>query len=280
MGALDAYTQKTIMREARTLDAGLPYPLVGTLWRSAEVPDALRYKFTYQVQDEYGGEYLNVTKNWAELAGKQVAMSFKPASQADEDVITSYLPQPDASGDIDLNKLPGSLPGYLINLVGEFTVNGQVIASMSPQKLGVELQVGRGVYTPGKGWEITDNQFTVGEYHAIGIDGSSIGHSQLSKLKAGMEAVKGQLDAENLNGLSSHDIAGSVLQTGVLSYFALNDSLDRLTAKAGNMVTFRLPSYGSFSNTLTTQYRWGLTIDQVSFTGVTMDMDRIHHAAW
>ena len=66
---------------------------------------------------------LDVTKSLPELAGKKITLSYSPATQDDEDVINSYLPEPHADGTpIDPSELPSSLSAYLIKLEPELRV--------------------------------------------------------------------------------------------------------------------------------------------------------------
>jgi len=56
---------------------------------------------------------------------KDIALSFRPATQADEDAIESYLP--DVIESVD--DLPSSLPAGTIHMIGELTIDGQVVHS-------------------------------------------------------------------------------------------------------------------------------------------------------
>ena len=58
----------------------------------------------------------------------------------------------------------------------------------------------------------------------------------------------------------------------VMSYFALNDVQDRISAQAANILSYRGPSYGHFKTSLSLQYWFGIPRD-VSFSGLLMDID-------
>lgn len=65
------------------------------------------------------------------------------------------------------------------------------------------------------------------------------------------------------------------MYAGILGYFASVDSSDQLAAKTGKqVVAYRLPSYGVFMATAQPHYWFGI-VRNVSFPGVTMDVDRI-----
>jgi hypothetical protein len=62
----------------------------------------------------------------------------------------------------------------------------------------------------------------------------------------------------------------------VFNYFAMNDLQDDIAAKSSGVLSYRLPSYGTFSSGLTTQYWFGMP-RTVSFSGLIMDIDHIKH---
>ncbi|WP_221794889.1 hypothetical protein [Oceanobacter mangrovi] len=117
-----------------------------------------------------GGALLSINKPTVELAGIKLALSFAPASDADAETIASYLPKPDESGEIDPNAIPDTLPGYLINMVGEFTVGNEVVATSSAVSMGSELLSEMGYWSPSWGLETTQNEPVAGEYRAIALD--------------------------------------------------------------------------------------------------------------
>ncbi len=67
---------------------------------------------------------------------------------------------------------------------------------------------------------------------------------------------------------------GDLLYGTIFSYLALNDVQDKLAALSAGIVQYRLPSFGIFSTSLSTQYWFGLPRN-VSFSGLSMDVD--HH---
>lgn len=209
------------------------------------------------------------------LAGKRLALSFRPATQADEDTIASYLPEPPEGGEIDPSDLPDSLPGYLINLTAEFTVDGAVIETGPTQVMGTELRGELGYYFPNKGWDIRPKSIVAGEYQAVGLDLAGIAPSQLEQLKTDLGTVKAKLENNDPAGLTRHSLTGNLLQTGVTSYFALNDVQDQLAAQGTDVVAYRLPSFGTFSTNLKTDYYFGMPRN-VSFPGILMDIDYLY----
>ncbi len=265
----------------RPLAAGLPYNRIITSQTFNEVPNNLRHKFKYSLATENMGyadtPFIFIEEPTAKLAGKSIALSFKPATQADEDIIASRLPAPEANGSIDPNKLPTTLPGYLINLTAEFTINGETIKSGAAGKMGGELYEIMGLWSPKEGWETSINHPTAGSYRAIGLDLQGASPEHAVRLKQQLEATKAKLESNNdiqLATLTKHALVGDLLYGTVFNYFALNDLQDQIAAQSSDILSYRLPSYGTFSTNLQTQYWYGLPRN-VTFAGLSMDIDHM-----
>lgn len=271
----------------RPLAAGLPYNRIVTSQTFSEIPNNLRHKFKYILAtSSYGyadSPFISITEPTAKLAGKAIALSFKPATKADEDIIASRLPAPESDGSIDPAKLPKTLPGYLISLTAEFTINGETVKAGAAGKMGGELYEEMGVWSPKDGWETSVNHPAAGSYRAIGLNLQGINPEQAARMKLEVNQTAAKLGGDNsveLAALTKHQTSGSLLQATVLSYFAMNDMLDRMNGDSSNMLIYRLPSYGTFSTTINTQYWFGLPRN-VEFGGMSMDIDHLkqHHVA-
>ncbi len=264
----------------RPLSAGLPYKHIATQQTFAEVPDSLRHKFTYSLavanNGSAGPSFIQLNQPTVALAGKKLAVSFKPASADDEAIIASYLPEPDPNtGEVDPALLPDTLPGYLINLTGELTIEGEVIASGAAQTMGSELYETLGLYSPAHGWHTSVNHPISGEYRAIGLDLQGISPKQAEALQQSVETTKAKLESQDeaqLATLTKHDVIGDLIYGTIMSYFALNDVQDEIQAQASNILNYRLPSYGIFSTKLAPLYWFGIPRD-VEFSGLSMDVD-------
>lgn len=285
-------SQKSIAEEHAILLGSLPYATVAIGQTFNTLPDNLRWKFRTGIYaaDGYsdGGEsIIEVNQSTAKLAGKKITLSFVPATQADQDLINSYIPQPHADGSpLQPSELPSSLPGYLLKMKAEFRVDGRVVAQTSQSfSMGSDVMQSGQYFNPAHGrWDGgADNAITVGEYNAIGIDLQGIGAPQLNAHQAKLEATKAKFtrfqqnpgDTTPLNDVSKEDITGDTLHGGILGYFAQIDTSDRLTARTLNTVTnYRLPSYGRFFTAAQTTYWFGIA-RKVTFPGVGIDVDYI-----
>lgn len=272
----------------RPLAAGLPYEHIVTQQSFTKVPASLQHRFKYELASQNSGypgsPFISINEPTVKLAGKKLALSFRTATEDDQAIIESYIPEPDPeTGEIDPNAIPDTLPGYLIHLVADFSIDGVTKQSGGNQTMGTELHETLGLYSPSHGWGVSNNHPIAGEYRAIGLDLQGISPTQAAKLKTNLETTKQKLesgDDNQLLTLTKHDVIGDLIYGTIMSYFALNDVQEEIQAQSADMVTYRLPSYGIFSTSLQPQYWYGIPRN-TSFSGLNMDVDRVmfHGAA-
>jgi len=208
------------------------------------------------------------------LAGQKLALSFKPATQDDEQTLASFLPEPDENGDINPEDIPDALPGYLINLTGEFSIGNAVAATASQsQAMGTELHSEMGYWQPGRGWQTSRNYPIAGEYRAVALDLQGISAAQAQVLQTDLAATQAKLEAADYTDLTKQQLVGDLLYSTILSYFALNNVQDRIAERQANSVGYRSPSYGLFKTSLTPRYWYGIP-QSVKADGLGMDVDR------
>ena len=275
-------TQKIILKEYPTLAAGLPYQVIARTQSYAEIPNNLRHKFRYTLAESglygfAGPELLKLEESLPALAGKKLALAFKPATEADEETLLSYLPEPDDNGEIDPAALPQSLPGHLIRMQAQFLVDGQEVLSKAAGNMGGELQETLALYHPSFRWSQSDNTITTGEYQAIALGFQGANPVEAIQLQKEVEATKLVLESNDetaRNALTRQDLSGNLLNATIKSYIGLNSVQDQIQASSGNVVAFQQPSYGKFSTRLSTSYWFGVPRD-VSLDGLVMDVDRL-----
>ena len=276
----DVLGTKTIVQQNYSVLLGtLPYTTVATGGKVHVLPDQVRHKFQYNVYASaldraLDSPVLSFQQSLPKLTGKKITLSFTPASQADADLIASYLPKPHADGSpIQPSEFPTSLPGYLINLTAEFRVDGTVVASAGTFTMGQELVSSMGLFDPANGWSYgEDNKPTAGEYIATHVDLQGVSQTQIQGLKDKLVATKIKLETSQFAGLTKEDVTGDVLYGAILSWFAVNQVAAQISSRASNVVDYRKPSFGSFMATAQTYYWFGIPRN-VKFPGVTMDVD-------
>src|SRR5690606_17279405 len=241
-----------------------------------------RHKFRYTIGSElYGresGRLITFERTLPELAGKQLALSFRPSTSADEDLIDSYLPQPDPiSGEVNPEAIPDTLPGYLINLTAELVQDGVVISSADAGTMGGALYETLALWSPAQGWLQAENHPIAGEYRAIALALQGPNPEETERLKQKLDVTKNKLvsgDEAQIQTITRHDLAGDLLYATIRSYFDLNDNQDEVQSRAAGVVSYRLPSFGMFTTSLQTNYWYGIPRN-VSFAGLTMDVDHL-----
>jgi hypothetical protein len=263
-------SKKIVQREAMTLAGSLPYRVAAVGWRTPSLGSAQRYTFDYALTDRYGGSILSFSSSTVQLAGRSLAIAFRPATPDDESVIASYIPP-----NVDSTTMPESLPGYLISLVPEFIVDGQVVASGPAVTMGTELKVSRGYAGPLPVLGPRSNVIIAGEYQAIGLDLGVITKHQLQLIEAQLVDSLARSTSGDISGVTRYGSIGAVLQKGILSFFSINDNQNEIDARFSRVVHLRLPSFGSFQTSLNPQYSFGVP-RKVVFSGVLMDVDQIY----
>lgn len=273
---------KVIQQEFQQLFAGLPYKVVARTHNYSTLPDSLRHKFKYTLGQEYYGigvtQLMTVEQSLPEIAGEKIVLSFIPATQADEDLIASYLPEDDpVTGETDLNDLPSQLPGYLIGLVAELELDGDVVVDSNVGYMGDQLIETIGLWTPAFGWSQAENYFVAGQQRAIAIDLQGYNLEESRRLQAELEIASAALengDEGQLVSLAESDVMGDILYATLYSYFALNDLQDQIQSRVSGVVGYRLPSFGVFSTSLNVAYLYGVP-REVKFSSFLMDVDQL-----
>ena len=267
---------KTVIHEH--LPAGLPYQQVTRKLVTSALPDNLRWKFRYQLHTlDFGAPgtaLLSIEQPTATLAGQKLALSFRPATAEDEETLASYLPEPDENGEINPEDIPDTLPGYLISLLGEFSIGNDTTTTASIETvMGTELHSEMGYWQPGRGWQTSRNYPIAGEYRAIALDLQGISQQQAQALQADLEATQQKLTNQDFTNLTKQQLVGDLLYSTILSYFALNNVQDQIAQTQANSVGYRAPSYGLFKTSLTPEYWYGIPRN-VKADGLGMDVDR------
>lgn len=124
-------------------------------------------------------------------------------------------------------------------MIGEITIDGEVVQQTSPLGFGNTAIARMGYVMPEHGWRMKENNWVVGEYHALGLDLHGLSQQQLESVQADLTEVQNQLEAEELANLTKHDLVGNILQTGIMGYFAMTAMQDKLSAKPANIVVHR-----------------------------------------
>ncbi|WP_100084415.1 transglutaminase-like domain-containing protein [Acidovorax delafieldii] len=281
----DVIGKKIIPQTVHSVLAGMtPLATIQLGQQAAAVPTSLQHQFSYTLSDSWGNELLSYTTPTSTLVGKRLTLNYVPADKATADLLASYLPKPNADGSpIRPDQLPTSLPGYLIKLKPQITLDGQVVAQSSTTvTMGTDLQ-GQGGFTQlhnPKQWDLTpDASHTAGQATAIGISAGGISAKQLDTLKTRLENTKTQLQANNLQNLTGEQIYGDLLTAVIWSWFAEAENHNRLSQNQAHIIESPGLSYGLFHSVANPITSWGV-VRKVTFPGVNIDIGHLRNITW
>jgi RHS repeat-associated protein len=267
----------------KLLSATLPLKLVTVAGDFQQLPDTMRHYLVFKVYADTSvfttdTPTLNLRRSLPSLAGKKLALSYVPATDDDAATLSAFLPAPHPDGSpIQPGELPASLPGYLINVSPQLTLDGQpLLQNDAAQMLGGHAFTRSGIESPGQPLVLAENHLFAGHYQAIGIDSQGMSVTQLQQSLAALEATRLKLQSPSLANLERHELYGGLLQAGLGSYFGTGDVQDQVAAQAAGVVSYRLPSFGSVASTLHTEYSYGVPVN-VTAGGVAVDIDQL---AW
>jgi hypothetical protein len=119
--------RRTIVQEYPILPSSLPNRIVTEGARYGAIPEALQQRIRYAFAQDVLGDMIEPSSfPWARLNNAKLTLSFRPATADDEAALQSLLPDGEIT---DNDQLPGSIPSYLISVIPELKLNGEVVKS-------------------------------------------------------------------------------------------------------------------------------------------------------
>jgi len=213
--------KKTIIKEYPALPSSLPNRIVIVGTRYDKLPSALQQKIEFAFGADILGDMIDpITFPFAKLNNEKVNLSFKPATQADEDALAALIPD----GITDASQLPTSIPSS-IYVIPELKVNGTVVKTGFAMKIGAELSFVTGNRFVGKGYIRTPRTYKVvaGSFLNVNVFAGSVSPVKLEKLQTKLEATKLTLESADqaaISALTRDDILGDMFYAGGLGYYA------------------------------------------------------------
>lgn len=234
-------TQESLLGKAAIRPAGLtalaaslPYQVLSRNGTSATLPDGLRPRvsltgYASAFDRALGNDSFTYSLSLPELNTRRLAITFPPATAADAAVLANAR----------LNHL-ASLPVYLVNVTPTVTLDGAVVASGPPVRMGSVQYVDVGLRDT-DGNETIAYQVTAGDESVVGINGNGI--------------VEGEV-AARLARMPSDTTVENLQQVG-LHYWMESDYFDSLAARNLGVHNVRRLSVGLFFAPLTVSYFFG-----------------------
>ena len=270
--------KKTIIQEYPTLPSSMPNEFMVGL-HYATIPSSLKRTMTITIQETDSYDYtalingtsggISKTFNFNSVNNEKVTLSFKPATKADEDTLASYIPDGNIT---DISQLPSSLPAYLINVIPEVKVNGEVVLSGNTMRLGEELDVTMQAYIPGYGELCPQTHRTIaGSYLSLNVISQSVSPKKLQDLQTKLENTQTLLNSTQLASLTREDILGDMMYAGTLSYFAQLQAQSEIAGLASKAVSRLVASNGIFGYEPKVTYIFGMP-QSISEGGIHLDI--------
>jgi transglutaminase-like putative cysteine protease len=223
--------RKTIVQEFPMLPSGLPNPVKVIGSRYDKLPGQLQQKITWAFSKDILGDLIDpVSFPFAKVNNQKITLSFRPATEADEQALQSLLP----AGEItDLSQLPTTIPSYLIRVVPELAVNGQIVKTGGALKLGEELPFITALSFAGRGQISSPRTYNViaGSYLAVNAYAGSVSPAQLQAAKNRLEQTKTVLesaDPTQIGALTQQELLGDLFHAGGLGYYTQLTALNYL----------------------------------------------------
>lgn len=204
------------------LSASLPNRVVVAGSRFAAIPSVLQQQITFAFGRDFLGEPIDpATFPWARLNNRNVTLSFRPAAQADRDAIAALIPEGEIT---DYRQLLTAIPAYLISVVPELRLNGTVLVSGMPMRLGEDLLFVFDPHFVTAGVKPFSYHLPAGSYLSVAVFGGSISPREVElnalQLKQVQQAVQapGNLAAESL---TRDELLGYQYRGALLDYYGL-----------------------------------------------------------
>jgi len=267
--------RRTVVRDSVILPSGLPYQRVVEGARYDVLPKELQARITFALGSV---QSLSAEFAWATLNNRKVTLSFRPATPADEETLRALLP--DVKLD-DFSDLPDRIPAYLVQMVPELKVDGELVLTGEPVGLGSETAFSYSVADPVFGTRNHPNRVVAGSFLSIAVIGHQVSLDRLgssaarlantaSTLATGDDALVESLDRESLFGEHFH--------AGLLSYFSQLGTVGTVSALTTGAHYQPTLSAGTFGYVPTVGYLFGIP-HSITSGSVVMDLDRVAHIA-
>ncbi|MDH5368468.1 MAG: hypothetical protein OEW99_00470 [Gammaproteobacteria bacterium] len=267
--------KKTIIKEAAGLPSSLPSQIKIKGARYAMLPSALQPTIQFSLGRDVLNQPINpATLTWAKVNNEKVTLSFKPETQADEDALASLLPEGEIT---DISQLNTTISAYLINVLPEIKLNGQVIATGNAMPLGEDVDLSYKLIHPTHGQQTFFSPVVAGSYVSIATIGGSVSVNTLNRLQTKITNTKAILQSQDptqIQSLNREDLMGDMFYAGTLGYFAQYTVLTHVSGLQQGSFQGLLPSVGTYGYVPKVNYFFGFP-RSISPGGVEMDLDTV-----
>ena len=256
----ETYARKRIIRqeELSYLPLSLQYPVEKETDTFVQVPDALKDCVTF----ELNGEVLTTLKA-SDVQGKDILLSFAPASTSDENIYKSY----DSIFDI---------PAYAVYMTPVLLVDGKEVArgeEYLESTLGSKGSFAMNITSGGRTVSVA-NDVTTGSMYAVTLDSQNITASELQGIYDEVAALKDSVTEKNVY---SEAYLGKLLNLAGKLYYAQVDIADTIAADLYDVAVTRSLSEGITGYEVETTGLYGM-VTGIAEGSLYIDVDNDSHS--
>jgi len=233
--------RRTITQEHPSLQGGLPYTIFDQGLTFGIVPNRLQNKAAVGFD---GGR---TVFPFAQVNNQKITLQFTPATQTDQDALNSLLPEGEI---IDASQLPNRIPSYLIRVIPELSLNGEVFRQSSSMRLGDEINLSYQFSGPLATYSPYNYSVIAGSYLNVPLVAQSISPILFQKLLTKVERIREIIDSgeqPKIENLTGQEILSDLLYAGGLGYFGQYLNLSNILSvqqKGSTKLEFGYGSYG------------------------------------
>lgn len=231
-----------IAKDYEILADGLPYRKINQGATYGQLPSQLQNRMAIG----FGSD--RTTYPVAVLNNQKITLSFRPATKQDSTALGNFLPEGDDLSDI--SKLPNSIPSYLINVIPQLALNGEIIKTGSAMKLGEEIDLTYQQSSPTQSYAPYSYSVIAGSYLNVPVVAQNISPVNLEKLQNQIEQTRTvfeNADDSQIETLTRDKVIGDLFYAGSLGYFAQYDGRSHVLAlrsKGAHRMDIGYGSYG------------------------------------
>ncbi|AWM80578.1 hypothetical protein DKL61_09555 [Gammaproteobacteria bacterium ESL0073] len=238
--------RKIIVQTFSMLPGSLPYVAIVRGISNTQLTRDLQVQVTLGLgYDSYTGEYAQQqTYPLYQLNQRNITISFKPASKADEEASIALIPKNITAPE----QLPSFYPSS-IRMISEIKRDEETLLTSNALALGDKLAVGYHFQTPTQSYLNKKDLVVAGSYLALGIVGSNVSGKTVSTLISALEITKQVLtnaDKAQLDALSREKLIGDIFVAGVQSYYAQYIAQSKMMSLQNRVMHQPFPTAGTF----------------------------------
>jgi len=250
---------RTIIKQHPVLPSSLQNHIVVTGKRYGAVPSLLQQKMVFSIGRDVLGFPINpVSIPWVKLNNHKVTLSFNLATEEDKQVLVSLFPE---GGVTDIAQIPDSFPAYLINVVPELKVDGEIVMAGSAIALGTEIDFNFDTQLINRAVISKTYSLPSGSFLFIAAIAGSVSGVVLDQVNDKLTEDQARLESSDpvvTGGLTRENLFGNMFQAGSLGYYSQYIALSRLAGIQSGYHHILAGGLGSFGYEPKVTYFFGV----------------------